>query len=94
MLSLQLQSGDYITIGDDIIVQVSKANGAQIRVSIQAPRDVPIVRGEVLERDGIARPDSLLNRPPKKSKSSQIHDAHRLEQHAIRKESRAKRLED
>ena len=89
MLSLQLKSGDYLTIGENVVVQVFKSNGAQFRVSIQAPRDVPILRGDVREREGDARPDGLLTRAPKKSPSSQLHDAQRLERHAVRKESQA-----
>ena len=93
MLSLQLKSGDYLTIGENVVVQVFKSNGAQFRVSIQAPREIPIVRGDVREREGDARPDGLLTRPPKKSLSSQVHDAQRLERHAERKESQANAIQ-
>ena len=36
MLSLQLKSGEYLTIGDDIVVQVFEQGGA-IRVAVKAP---------------------------------------------------------
>ena len=55
MLSLQLKSGEYLTIGDDIVVQVFEQGGT-IRVAVKAPRELPILRGEVHERDG-QRPD-------------------------------------
>ena len=75
MLSLQLKSGDYLTIGKDVVVQVFKGSGQEFRVSIKAPREVPIVRGEVLERDGKSRPEGLHDRPPKKSPSDYNHSA-------------------
>ena len=59
MLSLQIKSGDYITIGEDIVVQVFKESGSRMRISIQAPREVPIVRGAVREREGETRPAGL-----------------------------------
>ena len=63
MLSLQLKSGEYITIGDDIVVQVFR-DGPVNRVVVQAPRELPILRGEVQEREG-NRPEGLLPRCPK-----------------------------
>ena len=63
MLTLQLKSGEYITIGDNVVVQVFQV-GQQIQVKVDAPREVPILRGEVLERTE-ARPASLHNRAPK-----------------------------
>ena len=67
MLSLQLKDGEYLTIGEDIVIQVF-ANST-IRLAIQAPREVPIVRGEVLERSGEERPQCLLDRPKTKVSS-------------------------
>lgn len=58
MLSLQLNSGEYLTIGEDIVVQVF--GGSAARVVVQAPRELTILRGEVWERIGKKRPDCLL----------------------------------
>ena len=63
MLSLQLKDGEYITIGDDIVVQIFR-DGPVNRVSVQAPRELTILRGEVQERNG-ERPEGLLARCPK-----------------------------
>ena len=63
MLFLQLKSGEYLTIGEDIAVQVFRDAGERIRVAVKAPRDVTVLRGEVLERTGAVRPDGLI-RPP------------------------------
>ena len=50
MLSLQLKSGDYVTIGEDIVIQVFTTS--TIRMSVQAPKEMTILRGEVWERKG------------------------------------------
>ena len=56
MLSLQLKSGEYLTIGDDIAVQIFKQSGSVFRVEVKAPREVPILRGAVREKGGADRP--------------------------------------
>ena len=69
MLSLQLKSGEYITIGENIVVQVFQV-GQGFRVKIDAPRDVPIIRGEVKERTE-ERPDCVqgaLDKSPSRKK--------------------------
>lgn len=90
MLSLQLKSGDYITIGEDVVVQVFKGSGPEFQVSIQAPREIPIVRGKVLERGGGPRPGGLRERASK-SPSRQIQSARRMEQLAQRRDEDAKK---
>ncbi|NBK77809.1 carbon storage regulator [bacterium D16-76] len=77
MLSLQLKSGDYVTIGGNIVVQVYQ-NGPGFRMAIKAPRDVPILRGDLLERQGGARPEGLHEKQPK-APSRRARDAARLE---------------
>lgn len=57
MLFLQLKDGEYLTIGDDIVIQVF--TNSTIKVSVQAPKDMTILRGEVLERNGQERPACL-----------------------------------
>ena len=43
MLSLQLKSGEYLTIGDDIVVQVFEQGGT-IRVAVKAQRPDGLLR--------------------------------------------------
>ena len=69
MLFLQLKSGEYLTIGEDIAIQVFQGGGAYVRVGVNAPKDMTILRGEVRERTGADRPDGLVD-PPVKSKVS------------------------
>ena len=60
MLFLQLKSGEYLTIGEDIAIQVFQDSGNRIRVGVNAPKDLAILRGEVLERTGAERPEGLM----------------------------------
>ena len=71
MLSLQLKDGEYLTIGEDIVIQVF--TNSTIKMAIQAPREVPIVRGEVLERNGDRRPDCVVDlKAPKNSAKTKV----------------------
>ncbi len=69
MLSLHLLSGDYITIGEDIVVQVFQT-GSSFRVAVDAPRSVPIARGELHERAN-ARPECIQRAYRKKPTQKQ-----------------------
>ena len=51
MLVLSRKTGQSIQIDDDIFVTVSQVRGGRVRLSIEAPDSVRIVRSEVLERD-------------------------------------------
>ena len=56
MLKLSMLPEDYMIINGDIVVQVARVAGGRADVAIHARREVPIVRGEVLERQGGQRP--------------------------------------
>ena len=64
MLSLQMKSGEYFTIGDNITVQIFEKSGSLFKVSVQAPREMQILRGSLHERTG-NRPDSIYDRRTK-----------------------------
>lgn len=49
MLSLGRKPGEYVVIGDDIVIQVISIDG-DLRLAIDAPRSVSVVRGEVYEK--------------------------------------------
>ncbi|MCI8914367.1 MAG: carbon storage regulator [Lawsonibacter sp.] len=59
MLCITMRKGDYFLIGKDIVVQLDTLSGSRVHLTINAPKDVPIVRGEVLERNGGKRPDCV-----------------------------------
>jgi carbon storage regulator len=50
MLVLTRRVGESILIGDDIEVKVSEIGGGQVRLSMIAPNEVPIVRKEISRR--------------------------------------------
>lgn len=62
MLCLSLRTGDYLTIGDDVVLQLDRMTGDRCKLVIQAPREVPVLRGEVLERTE-KRPDCVIDKP-------------------------------
>lgn len=78
MLSLNLRSLEYIRIGSDTFIQVLP-DGDQVKLLIDAPRDVPVLRGALLEEQGIERPAFLRQELPKKRKdrSSPSYQRHR-----------------
>ena len=63
MLVLQLRTGEYMTIGDDVVVQVNDVSGDRCKLMIQAPREIPVIRGELLERAGAGRPEGVAEMP-------------------------------
>lgn len=68
MLKLAMLPGDYLTINGDIVVQLARVAGGRADVAIHARREVPIVRGEVLERQGGQRPACLAAPAKKKAR--------------------------
>jgi len=50
MLILTRKSGETITIGDDIQIRVLGVKGGQVRIGVEAPRDVAVNREELFDR--------------------------------------------
>ena len=69
MLKLSLAPGEYLTIGGNVVVQVYRAENGRTYLAIDAPREVPIVRGAVREREGAQPPAKLAQVPQKGHKS-------------------------
>jgi carbon storage regulator len=51
MLILTRKEGEQIAIGDDIIVSVELVDGQQVRIGIEAPKSITILREELLEHE-------------------------------------------
>ena len=50
MLCITMRIGDYFKFGGDITVRFDHLTNERVHLSIDAPREVPILRGKVLER--------------------------------------------
>lgn len=49
MLALTRKVGERIVIGDNIVVTVVSIKGDNIRITIEAPREIKIYRGEIFD---------------------------------------------
>lgn len=52
MLVLSRMEGERLVIGDNVVVTICRVGGKRVSVGIEAPRDLRIVRGELLPDDG------------------------------------------
>lgn len=50
MLILTRSQGETICIGDDVRVAVLSTHGGQVRLGVDAPRDVQVHREEIYQR--------------------------------------------
>ncbi len=64
MLVLTRKVGEALRIGDDVQVTVLGIKGNQVRIGIDAPKNVPVHRQEVYER--IKREEQEANTGPER----------------------------
>lgn len=57
MLVLNRTPGEVFTIGDDIRITIVSVNGKNVRVGIDAPRDVTVLRAELEKRAENPKPE-------------------------------------
>ena len=72
MLKLTLLPEEYLTIGESVVVQLTRVAGGRADVAVEAPRELSITRGAVLERNGGKRPACLA--PPSGKKPKRRRD--------------------
>ena len=59
MLVLSRKLNQEIRISENIVVRVLEIKGNQVRLGIVAPRDVPVLREEILTKVPAPRPQRL-----------------------------------
>ena len=65
MLCISMKTGDYFTVDENTVVQFQRLNGERVHLMIDAPKEVSILRGQVLERSGGQRPGCVLAPAPR-----------------------------
>ena len=50
MLILSRNIGESIVIGDDVVVRVLQVKDNQVRIGVDAPKDIPVHREEIYDR--------------------------------------------
>lgn len=65
MLNLTLKAGDYVAIGEDIKVVFTGGSSKHIRIMVEAPKEMNVVRGEVLRKmtGGQEQPEAYFVEP-------------------------------
>lgn len=61
MLVLTRKAGERIVIDNDIVVEVLEIQGNRVRIGVQAPQQVAILRQELLAQTAGARPENTTN---------------------------------
>ncbi len=69
MLVLSRKVGERIKIGEDIFVSVVRIGGDKCRIGIEAPRDIDIVREELL---AVAKPAATTENDKENDVSSEV----------------------
>lgn len=54
MLVITRKNGEAVSIGNDIRITVVAVIGGKVRLGIEAPRDVPVVRDDAKSREAQA----------------------------------------
>ena len=61
MLVLTRKPAEMIKIGDGVVIKVIKTARGAVKIGIEAPEHVRVIRGELLEQS--VRPEGVLPRP-------------------------------
>ncbi len=65
MLILTRRVGETVMIGNDVTVTVLGVKGNQVRIGVNAPRDVAVHREEIYERIKREEQEGVSSRPAK-----------------------------
>ena len=51
MLILSRKEGQQIMIGDDIVITIADVSGSRVRIAVNAPKEIRVLRQEVMAQD-------------------------------------------
>lgn len=63
MLILRRKSGESIVIGDNITLTVLDINEGSVRLAMEAPKEIPILRSELLQAADANRDSAATEKP-------------------------------
>lgn len=63
MLIIDLKFGEYLHVGDDIAIIAKPSNGEQVKLAINAPADIRILREELKQGRGGLSHKSVIKKP-------------------------------
>lgn len=61
MLILQRKPGEAVRIGDDVTVSILSVENGRVRIAIDAPTSIPILRSELVEAIAANRDSVVAN---------------------------------
>ena len=61
MLILQRKPGEAVRIGDDVTVSILSVENGRVRIAIDAPTSIPILRSELIEAIAANRDSVVAN---------------------------------
>jgi carbon storage regulator len=50
MLVLTRREGEWISVGENVVVRVLSVKGDQVQIGVEAPREIAVHRGEIREQ--------------------------------------------
>ncbi len=71
MLVISRKVSESILIGDNIEIIVSEISGDRVKICINAPKEIPIVRKELIETQSLNKEASVL---PQKQTMDRLKD--------------------
>lgn len=60
MLILTRRTGENIVIGDDIVITVLGMKGRQVRIGVEAPKEISVHREEIYKRNSDNRSEEVV----------------------------------
>lgn len=62
MLVLSRRKNQSIVIGDAVVIHIAEVRGNRVRLAIEAPQDIPVVRSELVEVS-VPQPANFVHAP-------------------------------